>query len=239
MKRVPLSNNTHATQPERAKEGRKTHEPAPARALDGGGGSVKLLDEVVEGAPLLEDGLLERTIAEGATVALALRGGRREVLPEEGVVDVTCGAVEARSIRDRACASRRIRRILTTTVELERGLEGDALLGGRGLGVGLLGGVERVHVSLVVLLVVKLHDLPRDEGLERIVGVGEVGENVGHGVELEWRVVGELRGSSLGFDRIYRLIDCSSSRRPAACGDVIAMSPRHVHHALGSEKRVR
>ena len=33
-----------------------------------------------------------------------------------------------------------------------------------------------------MLLVVKLHDLLGDEGLERIVGVGEVGEYVGHSV---------------------------------------------------------
>lgn len=67
---------------------------------------------------------------------------------------------------------------LTTTVELERGLEGNALLRGRGLCVRLLSSVERSHVGLVVLLVVKLHDLARDEWLERIVSVGEVGELV-------------------------------------------------------------
>ena len=67
---------------------KSTHEPAPARALDGGGGSVELLLEVVKGAELLGDGLLEGTVTEGTTVALALGGGGREVLPEERVVDV-------------------------------------------------------------------------------------------------------------------------------------------------------
>lgn len=74
---------------------------------------------------------------------------------------------------------------LTTAVELERRLEGDALLRGGGLRVRLLGGVERGHVGLVVLLVVKLHDLAGDERLERVVRVRKIGELVlaGHGEE--------------------------------------------------------
>jgi hypothetical protein len=68
--------------------------------------------------------------------------------------------------------------MLTSAVELERSLEGNALLGGRGLGVSLLGRVQSVDIGLVVLLVVKLHDLAGDERLEGIVGVGEVGESV-------------------------------------------------------------
>ena len=67
---------------------------------------------------------------------------------------------------------------LTTTVELEGSLKSNALLRSRSLSVRLLSGVQRVDIGLVVLLVVKLHDLPRDEGLEGIVGVGEVGESV-------------------------------------------------------------
>lgn len=67
---------------------------------------------------------------------------------------------------------------LTTTVELESCLEGNALLWGGTLGVAGLGGVESVHVSLMVLLVMKLHDLPRDERLESVVGVWEIGESV-------------------------------------------------------------
>jgi hypothetical protein len=67
---------------------------------------------------------------------------------------------------------------LTTTVKLECGLEGDTLLGSLRLCVGLLGSVESIHVGLVMLLVVKLHDLARDVRLEGIVGVGEVGESV-------------------------------------------------------------
>lgn len=69
-----------------------THEPAPAGALDGRGGRVELLLEVVERAEGLRDGLLEGAVTESTTVALALGGRAREVLPEEGVVDVTCVA---------------------------------------------------------------------------------------------------------------------------------------------------
>ena len=79
---------------------------------------------------------------------------RREVLPEERVVDVA------------------------PAVELERGLEADALARRGGLGVRVLGSVQAVHVRLVVLRVVQLHDLARDvrlEGLCREEGVVSVG----------------------------------------------------------------
>ena len=68
--------------------------------------------------------------------------------------------------------------LLTTTVELESTLESDPLLGGAGLGVSLFGSVQSVDIGLVVLLVVKLHDLAGDVGLESIVGVRKVGESV-------------------------------------------------------------
>ena len=73
------------------------------------------------------------------TTALALRG---KVLPEERVIDVTAA------------------------IELESRLELDAVFGGVGLGIGLLGGVKAVDVGLMVLLVVKLHDLTGNVGLE-------------------------------------------------------------------------
>ena len=70
---------------------------------------------------------------------------------------------------------------LTTTVELQSGLKRNPLLGGAGLGVSLLSGVKSVDIGLVVLLVVKLHNLLVDERLEPIVGIREVGESVsGH-----------------------------------------------------------
>lgn len=71
-----------------------------------------------------------------------------------------------------------VNKVLTTTVELEGRLQRNALLGRRSLCVRLLSSVQSVDIGLVVLLVVKLHDLPRYERLERVVGVGEVGESV-------------------------------------------------------------
>lgn len=57
-------------------------------------------------------------------------------------------------------------------------MEGDALLGGGSLCVGLFSGVESIDISLVMLLVVKLHDLTGDEGLESVIRVREVGKSV-------------------------------------------------------------
>jgi len=129
-------------------------EPSPARALNSSGARVERLLERIDGSELLLDGRLEWSITELAPGALALGRRRREVLPEEGVVD------------------------MASTVELERSLKSDALLRGRCLRVGLLCGVESIYIRLVVLLVVKLHDLTGDEGLETIVGIREVGESV-------------------------------------------------------------
>ena len=47
----------------------------------------------------------------------------------------------------------------TTAVEFQGRLEGDAFLGGGSFGVRLLGSVEGIDVSLVVLLVMEFHDL--------------------------------------------------------------------------------
>ena len=78
--------------PGHAQRRKGTYNPAPAGTLNSSSGRVELLLEVVDGSPSLEDRLLERSILEVTTVALALRLGRREVLPEEGVVDMTCAA---------------------------------------------------------------------------------------------------------------------------------------------------
>lgn len=66
-----------------------THEPAPTRALNTGGGGVELLLEAVEGAKRAFDGRFERPVLELTTVALTLGLGGREVLPEKTVVDVS------------------------------------------------------------------------------------------------------------------------------------------------------
>ena len=121
-------------------------EPGPARALDSSKGSVGLLLEGVERAKVFVDGSHELTLGL-TTTALAVGS---KVLPEEGVVDVT------------------------TTVEVEKrslsssGL-GVALVVSLGEGVGSV--VEAGDVGLVVLGVVKLHDLTRDVRLKSAVVV--------------------------------------------------------------------
>jgi hypothetical protein len=118
-----------------------THQPAPAATLNGRRLRVQLLLEGVEPAKVALDELLELT--PGELAALSVRG--REVLPEEGVVDVP------------------------TTVELERGLERDALLGRARGRVLLLGRVQPSDVSLMVLGMVESHNLRRDVRLESLL----------------------------------------------------------------------
>lgn len=78
------------------------------------------------------DGVLQGAVLENATVAFDMLAvwGRCEVLPEEGVVD------------------------MTTTVETKGRLKGDALFRGSGPGIVVLGGVKGIDVSFVVLVVV-------------------------------------------------------------------------------------
>jgi len=69
-------------------DGMKTHEPAPTRTLNSGSSGVKLGFKVVDAAKGTLELSLQRPIPEDATAAsMFLIGG--EVLPEEGVVDVT------------------------------------------------------------------------------------------------------------------------------------------------------
>lgn len=66
----------------------------------------------------------------------------------------------------------------TTTVELDGGLKSDLGFGRGGRSVALLGGIQPVHIGLVVLFVVQLHDLLRDPGLQSVVLVGKRGERL-------------------------------------------------------------
>jgi hypothetical protein len=111
---------------------RGTYKPAPARALNGHGGGIELLDKALERAPVVLDGVFQGAILENAAVALGMLAvwGGCEVLPEERVVDVT------------------------TTVETKGRLKGDALFRGSGLGVVVLRSVEGIDVCFVVLVVV-------------------------------------------------------------------------------------
>lgn len=105
----------------------------------------------------------------------------------------------------------------TTTVKLQGRLEGNAFLGGRGFSVRLLGGVEGVDVSLMVLLVMKLHDLTRDVRLEGIVRVRQGGEGVlagrRHVVALRWGGKGKDDDDNGPFS-IY---SDDASMTPVAC----------------------
>jgi len=130
-------------------------EPAPSRALDTSGSRVELFLKVVERAKRTNDSILQGTVVENTAVStLLLR--RSQVLPEQTVIDVT------------------------TAVELEGSLESDALFGSRSLCVSSFGSVERVDIGLVVLGVVKSHNLLRDVWLKSIVGVRERRQTVGH-----------------------------------------------------------
>lgn len=60
-------------------------------------------------------------------------------------------------------------KILTTTVEFQSSLQANSLFGRGNFFIGLGRGVEGGDISLVVLLVVKRHDLLRDVRLESVV----------------------------------------------------------------------
>lgn len=119
---------------------RAVPEPAPAGALDRASHRVHLLLERVHAPEVRHQRVLERPRRELAST----RARGREVLPEERVVDVP------------------------TAVKLERRLQPDLVLGRGRLGVRLLCRVQAVHVRLVVLLVVKFHDLARDMRLKSL-----------------------------------------------------------------------
>lgn len=134
----------------------KTYKPAPARALNGHGDGIEILDKVLDGPKVMLDGIFQRPILENTTVALGVRAvwGRCEVLPEEGVVDVT------------------------TAVESNSRLKGDTLFRGSGPGIVVLCSIEGIDICFVVLVVVQSHYLRDDVWLERIVAVREIGEGV-------------------------------------------------------------
>ena len=121
-------------------------EPGPSTALNTSQGGVHLVLELVEAAIGGVDGLSQ--VAGGGLTTTSVLGS--QVLPEQGVVQVT------------------------TAVEVDGGLEGDlcrdvtlvlSLL-------ELLNGVVVVgDIGVVVVLVVHLHDLTGDRGLQSAVVV--------------------------------------------------------------------
>lgn len=121
-------------------------EPSPATALDASQSSVHLGLELAEATVGGVNGLCQST-RRGLTTASTLGG---KVLPEESVVKVA------------------------TTVEVDSGLEGD-LSSDVSLGLGFLqllkGVVVAGHICVVVVLVVKLHDLAGNGGLKGAIVV--------------------------------------------------------------------
>lgn len=129
-------------------------------------------------------GCAYQQLALGLTATALAVGGK--VLPEEGVVEVA------------------------TAVEVEQrrlGSGSGAVTLGLGLGDGLDGRVEAVDVGLVVLGVVKLHDLARDVGLERAIVVCLRGEHTSRSArqlgsrERQRELTREIRQSSLAADK--------------------------------------
>lgn len=128
-------------------------QPTPTATLNSGDLSVELGLQLVQSAKVTVNSVLEQTVAEFTTAVLL--GG--EVLPEQGVVDVS------------------------TAVKVDSLLEGDGgfdVLLVECLAELLFSGVETVDVGLMVLGVVKLHDLGRNGGLECTIVVREVGKGV-------------------------------------------------------------
>jgi hypothetical protein len=122
------------------------HQPRPSAALDTRQRSVELLFEGVEAAVAVVDGCGQLS-GRGLTAALV---GRRQVLPEQRVVDVA------------------------TAVEVDQRLQGNLCLDVfllLGFGDLLAKVVEGGYVGVVVVLVVELHDLAGDGGFERAVVV--------------------------------------------------------------------
>jgi len=138
-------------------------EPAPTTPLNASGGRVERLLECVDGSKVALERRLQLAVFELATALL----NRGEILPEERVIYVAY----VRSKREREVRGWWMK--LTSAVELERWLKSDPLVRGGGLGVRLLGGIETVHIGLMVLGIVKLHDFGRYVRLQGLSGVDQ------------------------------------------------------------------
>ena len=139
------------------------------------------------------NGILQRACLELSTT-LALR---RKVLPEQRVIDVTY----MRPRNALRLSEHNNSNLRTSAVELERGLKKDLLLRRGCLRKALLSRVQTVHVGLVVLAVVQLHNLARDVRLERVVGVGEVRERVLRACQHGERGAGHARAGDVADGR--------------------------------------
>jgi len=120
--------------------------PPPATALDGGGLGVHSLLELLHGAEVADNSVLEVALFKGTSAG----GTRSKVLPEQRVVDVS------------------------STVELESSLQRDLRCDRVRLGVLLLGVVQTGHIGLMMLRMVEGHDLLRDVRLQSVVGIRQL-----------------------------------------------------------------
>jgi hypothetical protein len=115
-----------------------TYEPTPTTPLDRSSDGVHLLFKLVDAPEVSNQSLLEGTIGELSTIFACWR----KILPKEGMIDVT------------------------SSVEFQRGLQSNQVLGTSSLMQGILCRVQTIHVGLVVFGMVKLHDLLRDVWFE-------------------------------------------------------------------------
>jgi len=110
--------------------------------------------ETVNRAKILNNLFFENSIVEFAAILRC----RREVLPEKGMINVTC-SVERVSKR---VGSKRDREARTTTIELQSTLKCDFLFGVLGFSICLFCGIEAVDVSLMMLGMMEFHDFFAD-----------------------------------------------------------------------------
>lgn len=115
-----------------------TYKPTPATALDSSSNGVHPLFEFFNAAKVRDESLLKGAVRELPAMLVSWR----KVLPKERMVDVT------------------------SSVELQRGLQRDAFLWSSGPEEGGLCRVQTVHIGLVVFGVVEFHDLLRDVRFE-------------------------------------------------------------------------
>jgi hypothetical protein len=167
-RRLPVGDRVVLVRGRHDRESRTVmHEPRPARAELADAGVLHLALEVVEGAEGVPD--RSRQVAVGLAAPV-----RRHRLPEERVVEVAAAVVADRGAL-----------LLGDLGEVRDDLL-DRLVGEVG---ALERGVRLVHIRLVVLVVVDLHRLRVDVGLERRLLVWQGRDLVGHWGSSESEVV--------------------------------------------------
>jgi len=110
--------------------------------------------ETVNRTKILDDLFFENSIVEFTAILRC----RREVLPEKGMINVTCSVERvSKRVGSRGGAGAR-----TTSIELQSTLKCNFLFGVLGFGICLFCGIEAVDVSLMMLGMMKFHDFFAD-----------------------------------------------------------------------------